>query len=158
MEILTQITTIHWLIFGLALIGLELIAPSTYLVWPGVSAIVIGLLSALISGLSVNSELVLFAVLAVSSSVLWFKYFKKQTEESDRPQLNRRAMQYIGRKIVLREAFLDGTGALVIDDSRWRAESESGKNLEVGTRVEVTGVEGVTLRVKALPAEPEPSS
>jgi membrane protein implicated in regulation of membrane protease activity len=158
MELFSQIDTLHWLILGLALVGLEVIAPSSYLMWPGASALVVGLLSALIGSLGVKTEFVIFAILAVASSVLWHRYFKKQTEETDRPQLNRRAMQYIGRKIVLREAFVDGTGSLVIDDSRWRAEAESGQNLETGTRVEVFGVEGVTLKVKALPEEPEPST
>lgn len=150
-ELIANISTLHWFIFGVALIGLEVIAPSTYLWWPGISALVVGILSALISALSGNVELGIWVVLAVSSSVVWYKWFKKRLEATDRPQLNRRASQYIGRKVVLRDAFVDGAGSVVIDDSRWRAEAEGGQNFESGTRVEVVGVEGVTLMVKEAP-------
>jgi len=153
MEFLASITHWHWLILGVALIGIEVFAPSTLLLWPGVAAIVVGLLSALIPGLNIYVELVLFGVLAISSSILWLVKFKKPSEATDQPQLNRRASQYIGRRIVLREAFEDGSGYLVIDDSRWRAEAEDGANLESGTRVEVTGVDGVTLKVVKLADE-----
>ena len=147
MEFLAGITSWHWLILGVILIGLEVFAPSTLLLWPGVAAIVVGLLSALIPGMNIYVELILFGMLAISSSVLWLVKFKKPSEATDQPQLNRRAMQYIGRRIMLRESFEDGSGSVVVDDSRWRAEAEDGTNLESGTRVEVTGVDGVTLKV-----------
>lgn len=153
MEFLAGITSWHWLILGVILIGLEVFAPSTLLLWPGVAAIVVGLLSALIPGMNIYVELILFGVLAFSSSILWLVKFKKPSEATDQPQLNRRAMQYIGRRIMLRESFEDGCGSVVVDDSRWRAEAEDGANLESGTRVEVTGVDGVTLKVVKIVEE-----
>ncbi|TNE58786.1 MAG: NfeD family protein [Alphaproteobacteria bacterium] len=152
-EFLLNLTTVQWCILGIALIGVEVLAPSSYFLWPGVSALVVGLLSWLFPGMSATWEIGIFVTLAVVTSAAWQIWFKGKTEVSDEPQLNRRASQYIGRKVVLREDFVDGAGYVSIDDSRWRAESETGANLATGTRVEVIAVDGITFRVKEAPVE-----
>ncbi|TNE42780.1 MAG: NfeD family protein [Alphaproteobacteria bacterium] len=152
-EFVLNLTTVQWFILAIALIGVEVLAPSSYFLWPGVSAFVVGFLSWLFPGLSATWEIGIFVTLAVATSVVWQVWFKSSMETTDAPQLNRRASQYVGRKIVLREDFVDGAGYVSIDDSRWRAESETGANLPTGTRVEVIAVDGVTLRVKEAPVE-----
>lgn len=150
MDFMADVQFWHWLILGLVLIGLEVMAPSTFLLWPSVAAFIVGLLVAIFPGFGFAWQLTVFAVLAVGSTVVWQLYFKKSTEATDRPQLNRRASQYIGRKVVLREDFKDGSGYVSIDDTRWRAAAEDGSNYATGVRVEVVAAEGVTLKVREV--------
>ena len=151
LELISHITTVHWFILALALIGIEVLAPSSYFMWPSASAAVVGVLSWLF-GMSGVVEISIFVILAVASSIAWQIWFKPKTENTDRPELNRRASQYVGRKFVLREPFVDGVGYVIVDDSRWRAETDDGRNIDVGTRVEVYDTDGSTFMVREAPA------
>jgi inner membrane protein len=152
MEFITTITPLHWFIFGLALVGFEVIIPSTFLLWPGISALLVaGLAWILPTG--AYTELVIFAVLAVATSIFWQVWLSKRHTETDHPELNRRALQYIGRKAVLREALEDGFGYLTLDDTRWRVEAEDGSNITEGTRVEIMSVEGNSFKIKRVVSE-----
>lgn len=151
MDLLLNMTHLHWLVLGLVLIGLEVVVPSTFLLWPGLSALVVAAIS-LVLPTGPMTEFFLFAVLAVATSIIWQRRLAKRGETSDKPGLNRRALQYIGRKAVLRESLTDGTGYITLDDTRWRVETEDGSNIAAGKRVEVLGVEGVTFRVREVEA------
>lgn len=142
----------HWLILGVALFGVEMLAPSTYLLWPGISAIVVGILSAIFPSLGVYVEISIFALLTVVSTIAWARWFKPASTPTDSPQLNRRAMQYIGRKVILREDFVDGAGHIVLDDTRWLVTALDGSNLTAGIRVEVVEADGVRLKVRQVDA------
>lgn len=152
MDFLTDITHLHWLVLGLALIGLEVLVPSTFLLWPGISALIIAGVS-LVLPTGPMTELFLFAVLGVATSLYWQRWLRTHETISDKPELNRRALQYIGRKAVLREGLVDGTGYITLDDTRWRIETADGHNIEVGKRVEVLSVEGVTFTVTEVPGD-----
>lgn len=138
----------HWLILGVALFGVEMLAPSTYLLWPAISAIIVGVLSAAFPSLGVYGEISIFALLTVASTIVWANWFRPSTAPTDSPHLNRRALQYIGRKVVLREDFVDGSGHIVLDDTQWLATAVDGSNLTSGTRIEVVEADGVQLKVR----------
>ena len=57
-----------WIVLGLVLIGLELIAPGIFLIWLGLAAVLTGLLDAAL-GLSWQTALLIFAALAVVAVV-----------------------------------------------------------------------------------------
>lgn len=151
MDLLLNMTHLHWLVLGLVLIGLEVLVPSTFLLWPGLSALVVAAIS-LVLPIGPMTEFFLFAVLAVATSIVWQRRLANRGETSDKPELNRRALQYIGRKAVLREGLIDGTGYITLDDTRWRVRTEEGGNIAEGRRVEVLGVEGVTFTVREVEA------
>ena len=67
-------------------------------------------------------------------------------EASDQPLLNRRAEQFIGQRYRLDTAIVGGRGKVRIGDSPWLAE---GPDLPAGTEVEVIGVDGTTVKVRA---------
>jgi hypothetical protein len=67
-------------------------------------------------------------------------------ERSDQPNLNRRAEQYIGRRFVLETAIVNGQGKARVGDSLWLVD---GPDLPTGAAIEVVGVDGSTLKVKA---------
>jgi len=69
-----------WIAGGIALTALELIVPSFTIIWFGLAAVVVGLLS-FIPGLdSLSVQLGLWAALSGAFTYFWFKYFRQQTK------------------------------------------------------------------------------
>lgn len=146
MSPLEQVVYWHWWVFGLGMLILEAFMPGAIFLWTGISAGIVGLLLLLFPGMGWEWQFLLFGVLAVSSVVAWKKY-RPHAPASDRPTLNRRGEQYVGRSFTLEEPIENGIGKLVVDDTTWRI---SGSDLPAGRRVQVTGVDGTTLRVEAI--------
>ena len=137
----------HWLVLGLLLMLAELILPSTYFLWMGMAALAVGVLSWLIPGMSFDVQTILFAVLSVSAILLGKRYFKRHPIKSDRPMLNVRGAQNIGRIATLHEPIINGVGKVHLDDTLWKVV---GPDLPVDARVRVVAVEGISLRVEPL--------
>ena len=70
------------------------------------------------------------------------------TGASDHPDLNRRAAQLVGRRLLVAEAIEGGRGKVHAGDTLWPAE---GPDTPPGARVRVTGSNGTTLLV--VPAQ-----
>jgi membrane protein implicated in regulation of membrane protease activity len=94
----------------------------------------------------VEAQLVLFGILSVVAVIAWRRYREKHPPESDQPLLNQRGQQYIGRVFTLDHAIVNGVGKVEVDDSTWRVK---GPDQVVGTRVRVTGVDGVIFIVES---------
>ncbi len=131
----------HWLVFGLALIIIELFAWSTFFLWMGVSAIMIGIVSKIIPELSWQTELLLFAALSLASIFLAQKYFPVRTIDNE---LNSRAERHIGNSYTV--VSNDENGAKVkVGDSLWLAK---GFDMQIGQKVKVVDTDSVTLIVE----------
>jgi len=136
-----------WWIFALVLIGAELLAPGYFLIWIGFAAAALGIVTFFVPELSFLVQAVLFAVLALVSCVVYWRFVRKVVDErSDQPLLNRRAEQFIGRRYTLDTAIVGGKGKVRIGDSPWLAE---GPDLPAGAEVEVIAVSGTTVKVRA---------
>lgn len=137
-----QILYWHWWAAGLALLILEMVLPTGFvLLWVGASAIVVGALAVLLPW---QAEWVLFGVLSVVSVVM-FKRLRPATAPTDAPSLNRRGESYVGREFTLSEPIINGVGTVRVDDSHWRI---AGADLPAGSQVKVVRAEGATLRVE----------
>jgi len=137
-----------WWILALVLIGAELLAPGYFLVWIGFAAAALGVVSFLIPGISFLAQAVLFAVLAMASCFVYWRFVRKIVHErSDQPLLNRRAEQFVGQRYTLDTAIVGGRGKVRIGDSPWLAE---GPDLPAGSEVEVIGVNGTTIKVRPV--------
>lgn len=134
----------HWLIFGGVLLLVEVLLPSFFFLWMAVAAAVVALVMLLVPELDWQYQLMIFSVLSVVSIVLFRRYQRVSPEPTDQPALNRRGEQYIGRTFTLQEPIVNRNGVLRVDDTTWRV---SGDDLPAGTRVTVTGADGVILQV-----------
>jgi hypothetical protein len=133
-----------WILAGLFLI-VELTVPGVFFIWLALAAAVVGALSFVVD-LAWQIDIALFAALSVVFVVLvrpW--YAQRNALASDRPNLNQRIYDYVGRTYVLDEPITNGTGKIRIDDTLWDA---LGPDIAKGTRVKVTGVDGMRLRVE----------
>jgi membrane protein implicated in regulation of membrane protease activity len=140
--------TLHygWWLLTLVLIGAELVAPGFFLLWIGIAAAAMGLILTFLPPLSLLGEATLFAVLALISCLVYWRFVRRvQSEPSEQPLLNRRAEQHIGRRYVLDTAIVNGQGKARVGDSMWLV---AGPDLPAGTTVEVEAVDGTTLQVR----------
>jgi membrane protein implicated in regulation of membrane protease activity len=133
-----------WIILGLLLIGVELLAPGIFFLWLGLAALATGLLDALL-GLSWQAASLVFALLSVAAVVLgrWVTRSSRQPETQSIP-LNQRGQALIGRVFTLETPIKGGEGRIRVDDSSWRV---TGADRFAGAKVRVVRVEGSTLVV-----------
>lgn len=135
----------HWIILAIALIALEILGATGFLLGTVMAAFELALISYFWPDLSWQKQLVLFALLSIICS-LWFWYrFKSFNQDTDHPKLNDRAAQLIGREFALTQAMTGGQGKMQVGDTLWRVESET--NLSVGTQVKVTGSRDMVLLI-----------
>lgn len=132
----------HWLLFAAVLLIFELITGSGFLFWIGISAAIMGFLVWLFPDISWITQLLGFAGLGILTAVVWWLFLKRHPSETDRPLLNKRSAQYIGRIFTLDTQVVNGMGKIKVDDSMWRIRC---RDLPAGTRVRIVGVDGVIL-------------
>ncbi len=142
-----QVTHWTWWILAVVLLVLEAFAPGTFFMWMGFSAIVVGLILLISPMMGWEYQVLVFAVLSVASIVVWRSYFRKHPVTTDQPALNRRGEQYIGRTFTLEEPIINGNGKIRVDDTTWKI---IGEECGAGSRVKVTGVDGVILKVDLI--------
>lgn len=71
-----QVEWWYWIIAGFCLIGFELIVPSFTIIWFGLGAIAVGLLYALLPGISLAGQVALWLTASICFTTMWFKYLK----------------------------------------------------------------------------------
>ena len=134
-----------WFVVAAVFLLLELMSPGVFMLWLGLAAILIGIIS-LATVMSWQAQLIAFAVLSIACIPIW-RYFARKVERPvDRPFLNRRAEGYVGRVFTLEKPIVDGVGTIRIEDTVWRV---SGPNLPAGSRVKVARADGADLAVEA---------
>ncbi len=145
-ELLQAVEFWHWWAFGVALIVLELIMPSTVLLWPGLAAAVVGVILLIFEDLGWRYQLLLFAVLSVVCLAVGRRYMLARHKPEDESTLNRRAEQHTGREFALEEPIHNGRGQIKLDGVIWKLK---GPDMAAGSRVKVASSDGVALVVEA---------
>lgn len=136
----------HWFILAAVLIAIEVTVGGAFFLMMGVAAALIGVALYAVPGLSIEHQLIGFAVISIVAILIGQRYFKKNPIPTDQPMLNRRGEQYIGRVFTLETPIVNGVGKVKVDDSTWRIE---GPNMASGSQIKVVGVDGTNLKVEA---------
>lgn len=146
METIFTLTPWHWFALGLVLMILELFVSGFFLLWVGVTALVVGLIRWLIPDLSPEAQGVIFAIGAIGAVLTTRRYAKIPGSQRHAGEiaLNRRAEQYVGREFTLEAAIVNGRGKIRAGDTSWIVE---GDDMPAGAIVKVTGASGVILKV-----------
>jgi membrane protein implicated in regulation of membrane protease activity len=143
-EFLQNLTWWHWIVGALVLGALETFMPGAVAIWFAASAAVIGLLLVVVP-LPWQWQWVLFAALGLVAMV-WYRYYKKSHPDiEERPTLNRRGEQYVGRVFTLVEPIDQGYGKVRVGDGVWKV---AGPDAPAGTAVRVVAADGAILRVE----------
>jgi len=133
-----------WFILAVVLLLLEVMAPGTFMLWLGLSALLVGLISLGIDW-SWQYQVLAFAAFALAAIPLWRRVGARAKAPTDQPFLNRRADAFIGRVFTLEKPIVGGNGTIGIGDTVWRI---SGPDCPSGSKVKVAAVDGATLRVE----------
>jgi len=140
------VTHYGWWLLALVLIAAEMLVPGYFMLWIGIAAAVMGLVTFVLPSLPAIAQAVLFGVLAIGACMIYWKFIRPLAEQrDDQPLLNKRGAQMIGQRFVLSEAIVNGRGKVKVGDGSWLA---SGPDLPAGNEVEVVAVDGTTLSVK----------
>lgn len=143
-EMFSTLGTWNWLVFGLLLMGLELMLPGVFLFWLGLAALLVGLLSFVIA-LSWQLQFLMFAVFAAAAVPVWRRVARSNSGVSNsNPFLNKRSEAMIGRVFTLEKPIIDGAGTVRIDDTIWRV---AGPDTPAGSRVRIVHADGASLTV-----------
>ena len=145
-EMFSTLGTWNWLIFGVLLMGLELLAPGVFLFWFGLAALLVGLLSFVIDP-SWQLQILMFAIFAAAAVPFWRRVARSNSAVSkSNPFLNKRADALVGRIFTLEKPIIDGSGTVRIDDTIWRV---AGPDVPAGSRVKIVQADGASLTVAA---------
>ena len=145
MILLEEVQFWYWFIAAVIFVVIEIFAPGAVFIWLGFGATVVGGVKFFQPDLSLEYQLLIFAIMSLVSAFGWRAYRRKSpAPASDQPTLNRRGAQYVGRTFTLSEPIVNGQGKIKIDDTIWKIE---GEDLEAGIRIAVIGVDGTVLRV-----------
>jgi membrane protein implicated in regulation of membrane protease activity len=144
-EYLTSLGAWNWFIAAGAFFIVELVAPGAFMLWLGLSALLVGIVSRFVVW-PWQYQLVAFAVFALASIPLWRRVARGVERPGDQPFLNRRPEAFIGREFMLDKPIVAGSGTVKIDDTIWRL---TGPDLPGGSRVKVVRADAATLVVEA---------
>jgi hypothetical protein len=134
-----------WLIVAVILFTLDVLAPGFFMIWFAAAAVFTGALVFLIP-IDTVYQILVFCVASVGSLALGRMFWGgSRPEESDRPLLNQRAKQLIGRTYELATPIQGGRGRVLAGDGMWTVR---GPDLPQGSMVKVIGADGTELIVE----------
>ncbi|WP_313651198.1 NfeD family protein [Pseudomonas soli] len=135
-----------WLVFGVALILLELVLPTFFILWFGIGAVLVSLVSLLAPSLQLDMQGLLWVVFSSITTVLWFKVFRRK-----KPDVRWTADSVIGEVGLLTSAvsqFQKGRVRFqkpILGNEEWTCVADS--DIPAGERVRLAAIEGNTARV-----------
>ena len=145
LEWIVSLGSWNWFILAALLLLIEILAPGMFMLWLGLSAILVGIISSAVVW-SWQAQLIAFAVFAIAAVPAWRHFARKVEKPADSPFLNRRAEGYVGREFTLDKPIVGGVGTIRIDDTVWRV---TGPDVPAGSRVRIARAEGAALMVEA---------
>ncbi len=142
----------HWFILGLILLIGEAFGTAGFLLGAAVAALITGILvwlSTLImdGGMSWQGQLLTWTVLSIVCSLLYWKKFRADDQPNERPELNHRSAQLIGRKLTLMQD-IDFSGRIQFGDTFWKVTCDD--SLKAGDKIEVIDADVSTLLIKKI--------
>ena len=142
MNFFHTLTHWHWLVLSALLLIAEVSISGGFLLWIGLSALAVSIIVWIAPAISWGIQMLLFSVIAVAASIIWWAYLRRYPIATDDPKLNRRSEQYVGRTFNLIEPIKNGRGKIHVDDSTWTVQ---GPDLPVGTTVKIIRAQGTLL-------------
>ena len=135
----------HWWILALLLVILEVFSPAVFFMWMGIGAAITGLLLLLFPQMNWEVQFVIFALLCIASITAVRLWLKRNPIHSDRPLLNKRGEELIGRVFTVERPIVNGSGRVRVGESSWKVE---GPDCDAGTRVRVVAADAALLQVE----------
>lgn len=147
-SILEQMNHWHWLALGLVLLAGEILGTAGYLLWLGISAVLVGLILSVLP-ISWHFQWVCFGVFSLVTTWLWWRRQLSRDQKDDgRRSLNQKEKQLIGQITRVEENILAGDCRIRLGDTTWSARCD--QNIASGSRVKVVDVDGIILFIQPV--------
>lgn len=139
----------YWWALAAVLLVFEMMLPGIVFLFLALGAAAAGLCLLVVADLSLEWQLVVFAVVAVASAIGLRPTLRRlQSRDTTPNTINARGDSLVGRTIVLDQPILNGRGRVVLGDGSWTV---TGPDMAAGARVRVTAVSGTELSVVPAP-------
>jgi len=138
----------YWWALAAILLVCEMVLPGVVFLFLAIGAAASGLVLLIAADLSLEFQLLVFAVVAVASAVVLRPFLKRLQSHTANATLNARSEALIGRVFVLDQPILGGRGRIKLGDGSW---SITGPDMVAGAKVRVAAVSGAELRVEPAP-------
>ena len=138
----------YWWALAAVLLVCEMMLPGVVFLFLAIGAAAAGFVLLVASDLSLELQLVLFAVVAVASAVALRPTLRRMQNYTAGTNLNARAHALIGKTFVLDQPILAGRGRVTLGDGSWIV---TGPDMVAGAKVRVTAVDGTELKVEPAP-------
>ena len=135
-----------WAGLAAALLAIEVVTGSGWLLWASASAAVTAAVVGVLAP-SVPTALLVFALLTIVSTLLAHRYLPRHAT-APAGDINDNVARLVGHRGSAVKAFKGRAGRVFIDGKEWAAEVDDGETLEGGASVEVVGVDGARLKVR----------
>lgn len=149
MEILKNPTLI-WFVVGLVMFLLEMAGPGLIILFFGVGAWFVMLLTLFIT-MPINAQLAIFLIASVISLVVFRRMLKEafHGHAADEQDLEKEMDDFIGHKVTVVEKISPSSGGKVeLNGCRWEAVAD--EEIGEGEVVEIVAKENLTLKVEKL--------
>ena len=133
-----------WLIVGVVLFVVDVLAPGFYMTWFGLAAIAVGVLVFAVP-METNWQILAFCGACVIFLMIGRALWSGKRGLSDKPFLNQRARQLVGRTFALTAPIRGGQGRIAAGDGVWIVR---GPELPAGAMVRVKDADGTVLIVE----------
>lgn len=147
-QLLEGMSGTKWLIFGVLLLTLEVLTGTTYILWPAVAALMLGVL-VFILPLSWELQFLLFFLISTVLLFVGHKYFQPMMKGGEPSDLNDRARAMVGKRVKAVTNFETGRGRVQVGDTQWQAVMDEG-NASEGDELRIISVRGTNLQVESL--------
>jgi membrane protein implicated in regulation of membrane protease activity len=144
-SILSTLGPWGWLTAAAVLLIAEIMVPGIFLLWLGIAALIVGLVSFVIDW-GWQLQWLAFAAISLAAIPLW-RRLARAGQTSDQPFLNRRFEAMVGRVFTLEQPIVGGAGTIAVDDTIWRV---TGADAPAGTRIKIVRVDGATIHVEPV--------
>lgn len=136
----------YWWALGAAFLVLEMLLPGVVFLFLAIGTLAAGLFLFVVPGLSIELQLLTFAVVSVVAAVGLRRTLRRLQYIDSKPNsLNARGDALVGQTIVLDAPILNGRGRVTLGDGSW---SVTGPDMVKGARVRVKAVNGTELAVE----------
>ncbi|WP_028695553.1 NfeD family protein [Pseudomonas cremoricolorata] len=135
-----------WLVFGVALILLELILPTFFIIWFGIGAVLVALIALVAPSLNLATQVLLWVLFSSVTTLLWFKLFRRK--KADTRWTADSVIGEVGLLTASVSEFQKGRVRFqkpVLGNEEWVCVADT--DIAAGERVRLTAIEGNTARI-----------
>jgi len=136
----------YWWALAAGLLVCEMMLPGVVFLFLAIGAGVAGAMLLIAGDVSLEIQLVVFAIVSVVSAIGLRRYLRGLLPRAS--TLNARGESLVGQIFVLDQPILGGRGRIKLGDGSW---SITGPDMVAGAKVRVAAVSGTELRVEPAP-------